>query len=196
MSQHALRSLPHAWRHDDTDTHSPVASSSQISKNTIRSYLQWHGPAWGRAIAFSLVAGTVRANTTGRVIHEGAADWQQAGGSQQQPLPTTGKREGGREESAAGRPTPLVYATLKPHLKSKCHQIHLEWHVCKDRPPLKDVWSKKTKPTKKHRISTCMKTRSTRCSTCANERCENLPLTWGWAIGNFHFTISFFHIRR
>lgn len=41
------------------DTHSPLASSSQISKKTIRSYLQWQGPACGRVIAVSLVAGTV-----------------------------------------------------------------------------------------------------------------------------------------
>lgn len=43
-------------------THSPFASSSQISKNTIRSYLQWHGPAEERVIALSLVAGTKRQN--------------------------------------------------------------------------------------------------------------------------------------
>lgn len=41
------------------DTHSPLASSSQISKNTMRSYLLWQGPACGRVIAVSLVAGTV-----------------------------------------------------------------------------------------------------------------------------------------
>lgn len=40
------------------DTHSPLASSSQISKNTMRSYLLWQGPACGRVIAVSLVAGT------------------------------------------------------------------------------------------------------------------------------------------
>lgn len=40
------------------ETHSPLASSSQISKNTIRSYLLWQGPDWGRVMAVSLVAGT------------------------------------------------------------------------------------------------------------------------------------------
>lgn len=42
------------------DTYSPLASSSQISKKTIRSYLQWHGPAVGRVRAVSLVAGTMQ----------------------------------------------------------------------------------------------------------------------------------------
>ncbi len=42
------------------DTYSPLASSSQISKKTIRSYLQWHGPAMGRVRAVSLVAGTMQ----------------------------------------------------------------------------------------------------------------------------------------
>lgn len=41
-------------------THSPLASSSQISKSTIRSYLQWQGPAVGLVRVVSLVAGTER----------------------------------------------------------------------------------------------------------------------------------------
>lgn len=39
-------------------TYSPLASSSQISKKTIRSYLHWHGPALGRVMVLSFVAGT------------------------------------------------------------------------------------------------------------------------------------------
>lgn len=39
-------------------TYSPLASSSQISKKTIRSYLHWQGPALGRVMVLSLVAGT------------------------------------------------------------------------------------------------------------------------------------------
>lgn len=35
-----------------------MASSSQISKKTIRSYLHWHGPALGRVMVLSFVAGT------------------------------------------------------------------------------------------------------------------------------------------
>lgn len=41
-----------------SDTHSPLASSSQISKNAIRSYLQWQGPAVERVSVLSFVAGT------------------------------------------------------------------------------------------------------------------------------------------
>lgn len=41
-----------------SDTYSPLASSSQISKKAIRSYLQWQGPAVERASVLSLVAGT------------------------------------------------------------------------------------------------------------------------------------------
>lgn len=40
-------------------THSPLASSSQISKKTIRSYLHWQGPTLGLVMALSFVAGTV-----------------------------------------------------------------------------------------------------------------------------------------
>lgn len=47
------------WWEVRRDTHSPLASSSQISKNTMRSYLLWQGPTCGRVIAVSLVAGTV-----------------------------------------------------------------------------------------------------------------------------------------
>lgn len=39
-------------------TYSPLASSSQISKKTIRSYLHWQGPALGRVMVLSFVAGT------------------------------------------------------------------------------------------------------------------------------------------
>lgn len=39
-------------------THSPSASSSQISKWTSRSYLQWRGPGQGLVSVLSLVAGT------------------------------------------------------------------------------------------------------------------------------------------
>lgn len=39
-------------------THSPFASSSQISKKTMRSYLAWQGPAVERVIVLSFVAGT------------------------------------------------------------------------------------------------------------------------------------------
>lgn len=42
-----------------SQTYSPFASSSQISKKTIRSYLHWHGPALGRVMVLSFVAGTV-----------------------------------------------------------------------------------------------------------------------------------------
>ena len=49
------------------DTHSPLASSSQISKNTMRSYLQWQGPACGRVMVVSLVAGTVLKKEMGRL---------------------------------------------------------------------------------------------------------------------------------
>lgn len=49
-----------------TNTHSPLASSSQISKNTMRSYLQWQGPAVGRIRAVSLVAGTKGEEGEGR----------------------------------------------------------------------------------------------------------------------------------
>lgn len=45
---------------DIRKTHSPLASSSQISNNTIKSYLQWQGPAVGRVRVVSLVAGTER----------------------------------------------------------------------------------------------------------------------------------------
>lgn len=40
-------------------TYSPLASSSQISKKTIRSYLHWHGPGLGRVMVLSFVAGTM-----------------------------------------------------------------------------------------------------------------------------------------
>lgn len=52
------------------DTHSPLASSSQISKNTMRSYLQWRGPACGRVMAVSLVAGTVLKRKIERLMKE------------------------------------------------------------------------------------------------------------------------------
>lgn len=39
-------------------TYSPLASSSQISKKTIRSYLHWQGPTLGLVMALSFVAGT------------------------------------------------------------------------------------------------------------------------------------------
>lgn len=50
--------FPSGWFLGGRDTHSPLASSSQISKNTIRSYLLWQGPDCGRVMAVSLVAGT------------------------------------------------------------------------------------------------------------------------------------------
>lgn len=53
------------------DTHSPFASSSQISKKTMRSYLQWQGPACGRVMAVSLVAGTALKKIRKRIIQEG-----------------------------------------------------------------------------------------------------------------------------
>lgn len=40
--------------------YSPLASSSQISKKTMRSYLAWQGPAVERFIVLSFVAGTER----------------------------------------------------------------------------------------------------------------------------------------
>ena len=44
--------------HSTTRTHSPLASSSQISKKAMRSYLEWQGPAVERFRVLSLVAGT------------------------------------------------------------------------------------------------------------------------------------------
>lgn len=38
--------------------YSPLASSSQISKKTMRSYFAWQGPAVERFIVLSFVAGT------------------------------------------------------------------------------------------------------------------------------------------
>lgn len=57
-------SLPRGTEHSanpspsPSRTYSPLASSSQISKKTIRSYLHWQGPAVGRVMVLSFVAGT------------------------------------------------------------------------------------------------------------------------------------------
>lgn len=48
---------------DKAETYSPLASSSQISKKTMRSCLEWQGPAGERVRVLSLVAGTATEKT-------------------------------------------------------------------------------------------------------------------------------------
>lgn len=65
---HKLSKISAARSEMKLETYSPFASSSQISKNTMKSYLQWHGPTWGRVRAVSLVAGTEWNKSLERVI--------------------------------------------------------------------------------------------------------------------------------
>lgn len=65
-------------------TYSPLASSSQISKKTIRSYLHWQGPALGRVMVLSLVAGTAAGGEGGLNVEAGCCSWSLEPHTQQQ----------------------------------------------------------------------------------------------------------------
>lgn len=75
-------------------TYSPLASSSQISKKTIRSYLHWQGPALGRVMVLSLVAGTAAGGKEDLKLRQVAAPgvWSPTHSSKQ-----------GKAEQALGR---------------------------------------------------------------------------------------------
>lgn len=74
-----------------SQTYSPFASSSQISKKTIRSYLHWHGPALGRVMVLSFVAGTVMDQKDSLKGELATDTWSEAHDSQQ------GKDRAGRD---------------------------------------------------------------------------------------------------